>query len=317
MDVVQDLRYKLQKRVTRILGTDPEGFTAELIRFWDYFDGNSTLTSIAKELARQFPAIGAEIDQMSNNSTIYGATEAENAAIGYEILRRCAKLEGQGFTFMNYVRFGGSLRETLDDCRTAYLEPFYEYVDEHLQDRNLVLDHLIRFKHLAEWFRRDELWEAYSKDSRLGEKRLAFKVYEYLYEQGISFSIEPTSASGEADMVGIQDKKNPLVAEVKIFDPSGGRGPSYIAKGFHQVHRYLQDFNKTVGYLVVFKLVDRNIRLEGAEGDFPWVQIGHKTIFMVDIDIYPHVEPASRRGLSEEDVIPSSELKAELPGSID
>ncbi len=238
MDVIQDLRYKLQKRITRVLRADAEGFTPEIIRFWDYFDGNSTLASIGKELVQQFPAIAAEIDQMSSNSTIYGATETETAAIGCEILRRCAKVDGRGFSFMNYTKFKGSLNETLDDCRTAYLEPFYEWVDEHLQDKSLVLGYLIRFKHLAEWFRRDQLWATYSSESRFGEKRLALKVYEYLYEQGISFSIEPTSASGEADMVGIQDKKNPLIADVKVFDPSGGRGPSYIAKGFHQVHRY-------------------------------------------------------------------------------
>jgi hypothetical protein len=312
MDTLQDIRYKLQKRITRLQGLEPTIFSTELIRFWDYFDGNATLIAIANELVAKFPKISEEVDQMQRHSTIHGLTEGESAAIGYSILRKVATTEPGGLSFMEFVRFGGSLDATLQDFRQAYLEPFYEFVDEQLQDSNLILAQLIRFKHLAEWFRRKELWDVFTQESHAGERRLAFKVYEYLCEQGITFSIEPTSASGEADMIGIQDGKNPLVADVKIFDPLGSRGTGYIRKGFHQVYRYLQDFNKPVGYLVVFKVAEKNLRVEGAEGEIPRIQVGNKTIFMVEVDIFPHQESASRRGVSEEEVVFTANIGTEM-----
>ena len=52
----------------------------------------------------------------------------------------------------------GHFDKALDHFRDRYLDPFYEYVDEHIEERNLVLSELIRFKHVAERFRRDELW---------------------------------------------------------------------------------------------------------------------------------------------------------------
>jgi len=38
----------------------------------------------------------------------------------------------------------------LENFRDTYLELFYEYIDERLQEQNLILAHLVRYKHLAD-----------------------------------------------------------------------------------------------------------------------------------------------------------------------
>jgi hypothetical protein len=266
---------------------------AELRRFWDFFDNVPEFVAVSAELTAKHPDIKSQQDVLPHGQILVGNTESENAAIGYEILRRTAteKSHPQELNFLTYAEAAGNLNNMLEWYRKSYLDPFYEYTDEQIQDRDLVLAQVTRFKHLAEWFRRGELWEVFKTADRNGERRLAFKLYQYLYEQGIDFSIEPSSASGEVDMIGMQTGRKRLLADIKVFD-GVSRNATYIHKGLDQVYNYLQDFNQAIGYLVVFKATPKNIRVQEArDGEFPHVVIGHKTILLVDIDIYPHENP--------------------------
>jgi hypothetical protein len=316
MSTLQDLRYKLQKRIARLETVPSDGLGNELIRFFDFFDSNATLRACAASLRQHFPAIETEIDEArSKQQMIEGATEAESAAIGQIVLRRLARPDDGHFHFSEYVNFTGSISVMLDRFRDAFLAPFYEYIDEHIEDRNVVLAELIRFKHLAEWFRAKDLWEHWKSDTRSGERRLAFSVYEFLYEQGIDFHIEPASASGEADMVSAQGSSTPLVADVKIFDPDSGRAASYIKRGIHQVFHYLQDFHQPMGYLVVFKGTPKQLELQtsgNATIEVPFLTVADKSIFLIQIDIYPHEESASKRPIPDREVISEDEVRSEI-----
>lgn len=272
------------------------------------------LRSVGAELRASEPHIAADLDKLPNGHRLYGGTERENAAIGYEVLRRFAASQAtdpQGYGYMKYVGMG-NLGQTLDLFRESYLEPFYEFIDEQVEDRNIILAELIRFKHTTEWFRREDLWRRWTNNSARGEWQLTLALCEFLYKQGIEFSIEPTSASGEADLVSIQQTKDPLVADVKVFDPTSSRGSAYIKKGFHQVYRYLHDYNKPVGYLIVFRVTDKQIHISTSEEpvDIPRVSVADKTIFVIQIDIFPHKEPASGRPVSDIEEISEDELRA-------
>ena len=116
-------------------------------------------------------------------------------------------------------------------------------------------------------------------------------------------------------MVSAQQSQNPLVADVKVYDPGTSRGHAYIRKGFHQVYRYLQDFNQPVGYLVVFAASDKQLEVTTAETQpttIPSLRINQKTIFLIQIDIFPHSDTASRRPIPERESISEAELRAEL-----
>lgn len=315
MSTLQDLRYKLQKRVQRLSAAKFDGIRNELVRFFEFFDSNPTLKGVAEELMSKFPRIDEDLDAaFAKRQILEGSTEGEHAAIGLSILRRVT-ISADQIPFLRFVEMVSPFDKALDRFRNRYLDPFYEYIDEQIEERNLVLSELIRFKHLAEWFRRDDLWSRWKSESRSGERKLAFSVYEFPYEQGIDIQIEPASASGEADMVSAQQSSTPLVADVKIFDPGSGRGAAYIKRGFYQVYSYLHDFNQPVGYLVVFKGTDKLLDFSGATNvaeNAPYLTINDKTIFVIQVDIFPHEESASRRGVPENEVISETELRAEI-----
>lgn len=315
MSLLQDLRYKLQKRVQRLSSAPFDGIRTELLRFFEFFDANPTLKAVAQELTAKFPKIGEEFDAaLAKREILEGSTEDEHAAIGMNVLRRVA-VSTEQIPFLSFVPMARDFHKALDNFRDRYVDPFYEYVDEHIEERNLVLAELIRFKHLAEWFRRDELWSRWKAQTRSGERALAFAVYEFLYEQGVEFQIEPSSASGEVDMVSVQQSLNPLVADVKIYEPESSRGSAYIRRGFYQVYRYLHDFNQPIGYLVVFKGSEKLLVFSGATSNaeqVPFLTINDKTIFLIQIDIFPHQESASKRSVAEQDVISETDVAAEI-----
>ena len=313
--LLQDLRYKLQKRVQRLSSARYDGIRNELVRFFEFLEGNPTLNAVAQELMAKFPRVGEEFDAaLTKRQVLEGSTEEEHAAIGLNVLRRVA-VSTEQIPYLSFVPTTSHFDKALDLFRDRYLDPFYEYVDERIEDRNLVLSELIRFKHLAEWFRREELWSRWKSEPRSGERTLAFAVYEFLYQQGVEFHIEPASASGEVDMVSAQQSQTPLVADVKIYDPESGRGATYIRRGFYQVYRYLHDFNQPIGYLVVFKGSEKLLTFSGAANNsenMPYLVINDKTIFLVQIDIFPHEQSASKRAVPEQDVISEAELAADI-----
>ena len=54
--------------------------------------------------------------------------------------------------------------DALGDFRKQFLEPFYGYVDENIDDQCAILYLLKKYKHRCEWFRREKLfklWKIY------------------------------------------------------------------------------------------------------------------------------------------------------------
>lgn len=155
-----------------------------------------------------------------------------------------------------------------------------------------------KYKHHVEWFTRDALLQKYQADTKRGEKVLARDLYAYLHDQGLEFSIEASSASGEADLVSAQTGDDRLVADAKIFDPGSDKGIPYLCRGFAQVYQYTQDYNDPFGYLVVFKTCREDLAVNAVnqESAIPYFTHNNKTIFVVVIDLCDHPEPASKRG---------------------
>lgn len=308
---LQNIRYKLQKRLRRLNGANLEQFLYVLKQFWAFFDSYPILRSVTHELVGKFPEYHTWVDRIFQRQTVTGSTEGESAAIGYGVLRRYAEQDNPHAVYNLVPLHAMKAEEALDHFRAVYLEPLYEYVDEHLDDRSFVLSALIRYKHACEWFRRTHLYNLWREDTRHGEAQLALNLYEYLYEQGIDFQIEPTSASGEADMVSSQTSAEPLIADAKIFNPEAGKGKAYLTQSFEQIYQYTRDYNQPIGYLVIFNTSETQLRfvLQSSAETVPRILFNHKTIFFVDIDIYPHTEPASRRRIhavlemTEQDIV--------------
>jgi hypothetical protein len=244
--------------------------------------------------------VPATVDRILNGQTVYGTTEAESAAMGYCLLKKIAEEPDNQFVVnvaSNY-HAGGKGRDCLEKIRDVFLEPFYEYVDEHLDDQQAILYFLRRYKHRCEWFHAERLRQAVRHDTQKGEKTLALDLYEYLHDQGIDFHIEPQSASGIPDFVADQVGRERVIADTKLFWPERSKGKSYIISGFNQVYTYACDYNEPCAYLVIYKMCSEglNFLVPASESMFPCMSLNNKTIFFVVVDIFEHGVPASKRG---------------------
>jgi hypothetical protein len=290
---LQRIRFQLQKRFRRLNSCGHQMFHSALVQFWAFLHDQSLVSGILAKLDAEAKPYETEIAALSRNSVEIFGTEAEQNAFCYRVIQHCAALP-LGIQRPPEIWIGRALNgsakhdEALNAFRETFLEPFYEYIDEALDQQEAVLSLLVKYKRSVEWFTKDEVVAVAQSD----ERKLARHLYAYLFDQGLDFHIEPQSASGEADLVSPE-----LVLDAKVFD-GDRRGLAYLANGVHQVHTYARDFNQQVGYLVVFKTCGDTIDFTfGAPGQLaPFVKAGGKTIYIFVVDICQHNASASKRG---------------------
>jgi hypothetical protein len=318
-ELIQTLRYKLQKRLRRLNAVGYRHFHATLQQFWVFVHSQPVLVGVLDELLPRFPDLGPHVEkQTRSREVIVCDDEDENAAFTYLVLKQCVESDDQ----MAEITIGHNLTSVnnhdnaVEAFRIAFVDPLYEYLDEHLDDQRAILALLRRYKHKCESFQRRVLFDLWNRDTSKGEESLAFHLYEYLHDQGVDVTVEPYSESGRVDMITAQNTEDPLVADAKIFNPEKDKGRPYICHGFHQVYQYTLDYNEPFGYLVIFKTCPEDLKfsLPGQEQSVPFVTHNHKTIFLLTIDIYPHDTSASKRGYLKTYEIAVADLTREAGG---
>ena len=94
------------------------------------------------------------------------------------------------------------------------------FLHDRIDDGGNVLFLIERFKLKTEWFRRKELYLLYQEDTSVGEASLDQELRASLFDGGIDYPFsQPSSPSGKADIIALLDSDDPLVLEVKVFDP--------------------------------------------------------------------------------------------------
>jgi hypothetical protein len=163
--------------------------------FFHFFDNSPILSGVRDELLARVVEqdVPATVDRILKGQAVHGTTEAESVAMGYCLLKKIAEEPDKELALNVAMHYhaGGKARDCLEKIRDVFLEPFYEYVDEHLDDQQAILYFLRRYKHRCEWFHAERLRQAVRDDTPKGEKTLALDLYEYLHNQGIDFHIEP------------------------------------------------------------------------------------------------------------------------------
>ena len=244
-------------------------------------------------------------------------SEASRAKLCYRILKICADdpEEREALKWANMVSTESEYAPMLRDLSDTILEPFINYLHDRVDESHNTLYLLSHFKIRAEWFRRDELHTAYEGDTSSGEATLDLQLRESLFEGGIDYPFsQPLSPSGQADVVALLGSDDPLVLEVKVFDPDRSKGKAHIRQGFHQVLRYAEDYNQNVGYLVVFNCSDGQLAFESEAGgsEFP-SRVTHagKTFFLMTVDISSGRPSASKESSTTRTKISQEELLGE------
>lgn len=313
-EYIQSIRYKLQKRVRRLQSVGYEIYYSTLTHFEKFLQTNPIYMGIIEDLIQRHPFAEEKAEKIyREHEDIPGEDEVENAAISYFVIKKC--LDSDSWNDLLQIAYNYTNESGYDDAiekfNSVFLDPLYEYIDEQIDDQGAILFLLEKYKHKCEWFRREELYQKWENATKRGEKILALHLYEYLHDQGMNFTIEPWSVSGEVDLISIQRSDEPLIADVKIYNPNKSKGKDYIGKGVNQIYTYTLDYNEPFGYLIIFNTsgTDLKLNLSGQSRSVPFLVHNNKTIFIVTIDIFPHETTASKRGsiktteITEKDLI--------------
>jgi hypothetical protein len=312
-EIIQIARQRLQKRFLRLPEGDFRVFHGRLIVFWNFINSSRLFYSLLVELENTSSDIVERVNRLFNLERPRGdletfRSEREQLEFSYQLIKQCVHYEydPRYWDSQKESMIGGYFspgKENDPKIRAfwnIFVRPIYEFLDEQLDDKNILLYLIERYKHLAEWFRATQLREAYLKEkesgSHRGEKILAYDVYEFLFSQGLDFHIAPSSATGEIDMISEPVGKNRLMVEVKVFDAE----KRVILNGFNQIYTYTLEYNQPVGCLLIFNLSVHDICFSGdlSENPFVGVSIHDKTIFIAVIDIATRPS-ASKRGKLE------------------
>ncbi|MCH7500528.1 MAG: hypothetical protein IH886_11055 [Nitrospinae bacterium] len=269
-------------------------------QFWGFLNENPIIFGILEHLEKRCPEMKSNAEKIINNEALLFDEEIENVGTAYFILKMSVQSDDDHME----VKIGRiyskatNYNEMLEPYKEIFLEPLYEYIDEHLDDQGALLALLKKYKHKCEWFQREHLFNQWEEDTQRGEKHLALHLYEYLHDQGLNFYIEPASISGEVDLISAQIGNERLVADVKIYNPDKSKGKPYLIAGFNQIYTYTWDYNEPFGYLIIFNTALENIQFALAEKSqsVPFLTHNNKTIFLLVIDIFPYEKSASKRG---------------------
>jgi hypothetical protein len=311
--MLTDLRVKLRNRRSRIISCDFDDFLPLTKQFFAFLDGNSVLKALIAELLARNAQTVEVMKTADPNERMYGENAEDAAAVGYLKWREYSA-QNSPHGFYSHA-LTGDMGQASAVYKDWYVEPLLEYLDETLDDANVILALLMRYKRKVEWYRRAEVRDIYQKDTGRGEWNLKQHMFEFLFDQGLPFHVEPVAASGEPDIVSLDGSHHPLIGEVKIFDPDGSRGAPYIRKAFSQAYRYALNYNEPIAYLIVFNVSKKQLRadLPSTPDGVPRFELNHKTIFLVTIDLYEGT--ASTLGVAEMITIAASELIHEVEES--
>ena len=321
MFYLHNLRVRLQERRNRLYKNGHQTYETELQYLFHFLDSNSytrsLLTTIEASASVDFEQWVA--DHSSARQVKFPGSEEGRAKVCYGILKQCAGVQDgrqQWDLWLYMFTSTGDLDSKFRDFTEAVVDPLVNFLHDQIDDGGNVLYLIERFKLKAEWFRRKELFSLYLENTSVGERNLDRELRASLFEGGVDYPFsQPSSPSGEADIVALLGSDDPLVLEVKVFDPERSKGKSNLRQGFHQVVSYANDYNESLGYLVIFNCSDRKLVISPDEASEPEVPpritYGGKTFFIVSIDIHPDTVSASKEKPASRITISQSELVGE------
>jgi hypothetical protein len=318
------LLVRLRNQIDLMQKSSPSSFHGKLTTFWKLIYDCPPFSEIVVFLMSKNPHLVQEANKFINRSItapeerVFYCNEYEGhitLCIAFIKLAIENNSSEDKRTFYTNLMLGYSCSNNHDEAVAVFINefvnPLFQYIEERLQDSANILSILIRYKRRCEWFYREQLYKMCKAG---GEKLLVKNLYEYLFDQGVEFNIEPWSVSGEADIVASQSGDEKFIADAKIFNPEESKGKTYLACGFNQVYTYTNDYNQPFGYIVIYKTCDEDLdlQLSGQTLTVPFVEYNNKLIHLITIDIFPHTTSASKRGKLKKTRITKDDLISQV-----
>ena len=314
---LRNLRERLQQRRNRLYGCGRQTYKAELLYFIQFLNNNRFTSCLIEQLNSD---TSVNFDEWSENTELrlsigFPDTEMGRAKVCYAILESAANGDRrlENTRWIRPFLESDNINALYSGYTNAYVDPLVNFILDEIDDAGNILYLLERIKFQLEWFRREALHCRYRNRTRDGEKNLDSELRACLFDGGVDFPFsQPLSPSGQADVVALLDSDDPLVLEVKVYDPENGRRKDHIRQGFHQITRYADNYNKSVGYLVIFNCSNKQLVFnldDSSESEFPpRIQHASKTFFIIPIDIHPDLDSASTESPSNRDEITLRDL---------
>lgn len=331
LELVQRTRYLLRSRFRRAQSCPEALFISACKQLYTWLVNHPIMAAHLQHL-KLFPGPGVvQVHQIltdlnSMTSTYYdpgfysASTMEDHAAVCLAILEVLADEQVPPEPRFLYSCLGEYLtreenlkpEDAVQTIRDVALDGLFEYLDENLDARNVVLALLQKYKQRCEWFHRHRLRDSAQTgvEGKTGERALALDLYEYLLDQSVEFFVEPVSGTGEADLVLREPAGRYIVVDAKYLKASDSRSElkRKLVSGFHQVARYCDDYNEPSGYLVAFSESRLRLALELEEADgWPVLQLGARAVYFVEIWITDSPS-ASKLGRAEELVLTRTDL---------
>ncbi|WP_254512496.1 hypothetical protein [Anatilimnocola floriformis] len=188
--------------------------------------------------------------------------------------------------FTVFGRGSSSFQDMSEEFFEQVLGPLCSYIDERIDDGDLLLYSLTRYRRECQWFETGTISQLVeSADSRKLEEVLDSHLRAWLFREGIDFPFStPKSPAGRADIVVWQGEE-PLPIEVKVYDGEN-RDLGHVSQGLWQAQRYAHDYGKPFGYLVVFNTSDHLLSFDAtiSKDGPPCVPVGGLNVFAVVIN---------------------------------
>lgn len=310
------LRSNLQEWRNRLYKSNYENFGSNLSIFLKRLEDTAVLKSILANAVNEHRIDTDGLNKMLKKGVgldeePYQTTnEARLAAVLYQRLNHWF---ASGYHHYNLLGYSNSFDEKLRRFLETEVEPIIKYLQDSLEEVNFTLYLLEKYKARTEWFTRQNLVAKYKSATKSYEEIFEDDLRLFLFDQGIDYPFStPKSASGRADIIGNLDTNDPLVLEIKVYDTAKSYRKNRIIDGFTQIVRYANNYNKDVGYLVIFNLDNSEIQIVGSESKanvaFPnRVMFNDKIYFIVFINLNSD-QTASKQGKIKVEEIREEEL---------
>lgn len=292
---------KLQERKNACLRADYASSEQYAAQFLAFTRSDPVVRTIVVELDTIAERLGDPMSLVNANERRLQLPRDrdECAAFFLRLMERLAdpnpKMAIPGFHFV----FGGGsnkFQDMTDDFYEQVLQPLCAYIDERIDDGDLLLYMLSRYQRECAWFEGDALAELVAgTDSRNLENALDQHLRSWLFREGIDYPFStPRSPSGRADVI-VWHGEEPLAIEVKVFDGEN-RDTGHVKQGLWQAFRYAADYSKPFGYLVTFNTSGAMLTFDGASatGGPPCLAIGDRSVFAITLDVAPARPSASK-----------------------
>lgn len=213
-------------------------------------------------------------------------------------------------------RRDNSPEDSLGVLRDIALRDLYEYLDEHLDGINGINGLMSKYKQNAEWFQKEYLRDVADNgfEGETGERALALHLQQYVFNQGVEFVVEPSSASGKVDLLLRDATGKYVIIDAKYINEKSTKSAVIrkIAEGFNQVARYCADFNQPEGFLGVFVNDDISIQIELEQSSgYRYFKVGGSIIYYIEMNIADRPS-ASKSGKAKQYIISANELSQEI-----